>query len=137
MKYQVIERIATILKAYHTCDELKAKEWKNNHRDTLEDIAKNYLPSGSGFDSGSHIDIDDSNGIDCIILETSYHHMSEYGFYCGWSEHRITIRPTFNGPDWEIESDYSGVDDEDFYQDGFEEYLDDTLYHYLTQEIDV
>lgn len=137
MKRQTIEHIASLTAAYHNCLNSGNNEWKLKHRDKLEDIAKNYLPSGSGFDSGTTIDVNDSNGIDCIILETSYHHMNDVGMYCGWSEHKITIRPTFNGPDWEIESDYSGVDDADFYQDGFEEYLDDEIYHHLTQEIDI
>ena len=62
----------------------------------LEILAKNFLPSGSGFDSGCKILEVFKNR---IKIQCDFHHMDENGFYCGWSEHIATITPSFNGFD--------------------------------------
>lgn len=59
-------------------------------------LEKNYLPSGSGFDQGTIIDFDS----DCtrVILNTSFHHMDEHGYYDRWTYHAVHCLPEF-GPD--------------------------------------
>jgi len=57
------------------------------------------LPSGSGIDSGTELV---SASATKIVLECSFHHMNDGGYYDGWSEHRITIRPTFDSLDIHI-----------------------------------
>jgi len=52
------------------------------------------LPSGSGFDHGTRIDIDASTR-ECIVLHTAFHHMDEQGCYDGWTEHTVRVRPCF------------------------------------------
>lgn len=47
------------------------------------------LPHGSGFDSGTKI-IDATS--QRIIFETAFHHMDDNGYYCGWTEHRVTVK---------------------------------------------
>ena len=37
-----------------------------------------------------------------IVLECSFHHMNEAGYYDSWTEHRITVRPTFDSLDIHI-----------------------------------
>lgn len=56
--------------------------------------AINMLPSGCGFDNGTRIDITLS-GVDRVILETSFHHMNENGYYTVWTHHTIAIKPQF------------------------------------------
>lgn len=34
-----------------------------------------------------------------IVLTMSYHHMDEGGYYDGWTDHTITITPSFDGID--------------------------------------
>lgn len=131
---KVYQQLASLIQAYHNCLRTN-NDYADKHQERVEQIADDYLPSGSGFDSGTTIDIESSDGVMKIILETSFHHMSEYGFYCGWSDHRITILSSFHGFDWTTESDYSGMDDDDFDREGFEDYLTDCLYHSLTQDI--
>lgn len=58
-----------------------------------EDIVKRYMPSGSGFDSGTKIDIDRSTA-EKLVFTTSFHHMNDGGFYDGWTEHTVTVRPS-------------------------------------------
>lgn len=57
-----------------------------------QDRITNILPSGSGFDSGTKIvEASDSR----IVFETAFHHINENGFYDGWTEHRVTVKPSF------------------------------------------
>lgn len=60
--------------------------------DQLVDI----LPSGSGIDCGTKLE---SASATKIVLTAGFHHMDEHGYYDGWTEHRITIRPVFGGID--------------------------------------
>ena len=55
----------------------------------VEDLVKNYLPSGSGFDGD--ISIDEKSTDEKIILRVEYHHMDINGFYDGWSTFKVII----------------------------------------------
>lgn len=66
-------------------------EW-NERIKQFEDM----LPHGSGFDSGTKIDLDASHA-DRLVFHTSYHHMNDGGFYDGWTEHTVTVTPAFIG----------------------------------------
>jgi hypothetical protein len=68
-------------------------EWFARHGETIDRIAKELLPSGSGIDSGTKVDLDKSDGRSRIVLETAFHHMNDGGMYDGWTEHTITITP--------------------------------------------
>lgn len=95
------QQIASLCVARRNCIKAGNTEWQSNHSETLERIARDYLPSGSGIDSGTTIDLD-ATDIDKIVLTTSYHHMNENGMYDGWTDHKITIRPSFLGLDINI-----------------------------------
>ena len=60
------------------------------------------LPSGSGFDNGTSIIAADAQK---IVFETAFHHMDEHGSYCGWTNHRVTVRASMT---IEIELHVSG-----------------------------
>lgn len=89
---QLIRLIASTVDARHRCQETDNTEWYLRHSDTLQLIEREILPSGSGLDSGTKIDVDRSTR-NRIVLWTAYHHMDEAGGYDGWTEHTITIRP--------------------------------------------
>jgi hypothetical protein len=98
MTKKLYEELANILQARRHCAKTldTHREWFERWSDRIEHIDKHVLPSGSGFDSDSHVDIDactDSR----IVINTSFHHMDEHGGYCGWSEHVVTITPSFIG----------------------------------------
>ena len=84
--------IASILRAMQNCVQSGNDEWHTRHGARLEEISK-LLPSGSGFDSGSKINLDESR-IDRLVIHTSFHHMDEYGGYDGWSEHDVIVTPS-------------------------------------------
>lgn len=89
---KLYKQIMTTLRAYRACrDGFGHKDWTAKHLDRLRELMT-LLPSGSGFDTGTQIEQDDNND-DRIVLKTSYHHMNEHGFYRGWSEHTIIVKP--------------------------------------------
>ena len=122
MSKTLIQIIASTINARKNCSKKGNLGWFENHSAKLKYIEENSLPSGSGIDNGTRIDLDRSTE-NKIVLYTSYHHMNEGGYYEGWSEHRITIKPGFNGIDIFI----SGRNKNDI-----KEYLHDVYYTALT-----
>lgn len=76
------------------CDQ--TSDWVSRYEARLAEIERNYLPSGSGIDSGTKINREKSTEHK-IVLEFDYHHMNDTGYYTGWSPYTVTIIPTFNG----------------------------------------
>ena len=74
-------------------DGANAAVWVDRHEDTIESLVKDFMPSGSGFDSGTKLDLDASHA-DKLVFTTSYHHMNEAGYYDGWTEHTVTVTPS-------------------------------------------
>lgn len=89
MPHIAYKTIAGCLSAMTRCNA----EWQGRHADTIETICKDYLPGGSGFDAGTKLDMDASKP-DKLVFLTSFHHMDEAGGYDGWTEHRVTVRPS-------------------------------------------
>ena len=71
------------------------KEWFVTWSDRINELV-DMLPSGSGWDCGTKIDLDKSHATK-IVLYGSYHHMHESGMYDGWTDHTITVTPSFSG----------------------------------------
>ena len=63
----IIQKIAMTAGALKNCQESNNTEWIERHTETLDSIAKNNLPSGSGIDCGTLIDKDKS-GSDKVVL---------------------------------------------------------------------
>lgn len=59
-------------------------------------LCKEFMPSGSGFDCGTSFDMNAST-INKLVFVTSFHHMSEHGTYTNWTEHNVTVTPSFIG----------------------------------------
>ena len=64
-------------------------EYLDSKNKRVEDLVKNYLPSGSGFDGD--ISIDEKSTDEKIIIRVEYHHMDINGFYDGWSTFKVII----------------------------------------------
>lgn len=67
--------------------------WFEKHTARIKDLVDEHLPSGSGFDSGTVIDLDRSTG-NILVFQTSFHHMDEGGGYNDCTEHTVTVRPS-------------------------------------------
>ena len=103
--------------------------------DVLEDIEENFLPSGSGFDAGCKISLEDSSH-DKIVITSSYHKLNEYGYYDGWIDLIVTVTPSliFN---FVLTIDGEGIDDLDreYFQDEFGNALGQLVTLYLDDGI--
>jgi hypothetical protein len=126
MARYLYSELAQAISAYHNCIKLDNTEWRDKWEDRVEYLAKNHLPSGSGFDGGTTVDIDSSHG-DKLVLSTGYHHMNDGGVYDGWTYHTVTVTPSFIG-DFNIR--VSGRNRNDV-----KNYIGDQFYYDLTREV--
>ena len=90
----LIQQFAICFAALMNCDESGNTEWRDIWAERIRVLAREHLPSGSGFDSGSSFSLDESRP-DRLCFETSFHHMNDSGFYDGWTEHRVIATPSF------------------------------------------
>ena len=84
------KHIVSSVVARANCQKTGNTEWELKHAETLETIARECLPSGSGIDNGTQIDLDASTE-DKIVLTTAFHHMDDGGYYDGWTDHTVTV----------------------------------------------
>jgi len=84
--------IAKALGAMRRGEASNNDEWRSKHSAAIFELCGD-LPSGSGFDSGSRIDLDGSTP-DRLVFTTSYHHMNDGGCYDGWTEHTVVVTPS-------------------------------------------
>lgn len=121
----LIKELASTIEAYHNCVKHDNVEWRDRHLDRIRQLEQ-LLPSGSGVDAGTKVDVDVSTG-DKIVLHTSFHHMNENGFYVGWTSHMVIVRPTFIG---DMNFKITGPNRNDI-----KEYLGDLFYEALRQPV--
>lgn len=84
--------LARKLNAHRNCIKMGNVEWETKHFDSILEMVENYLPSGSGFDSGTKFLFEESND-NKLVFQADFHHMDDNGYYDGWSEHSVIIRP--------------------------------------------
>jgi hypothetical protein len=86
--------LASSIDARKRCKEVGNGEWFERHSESIRQLIQDFLPSGSGWDSGTKIDLDASHG-DKLVLFGSFHHIhGESGMYDGWTEHTVTVTPS-------------------------------------------
>lgn len=89
-KSEVYKRIASLLVAIENCKKTGNVEWQRRHRETIDELCRNELPSGSGFDCGTTLD--DSSSPDRLVFNAPFHRMNDAGCYDGWVDIKVTIR---------------------------------------------
>ncbi len=89
---RVYKRIAHLLLAIENCEKSGNSTWSVEHQDRLDTILKT-APSGSGWDSGTTFDQDASTP-EKLVFFGGFHHIDEHGGYDGWTQHRVTVRPS-------------------------------------------
>lgn len=125
MTKTVVQTIAGSLQAMKNCQKSGNTEWMEKHEQAILDTVSNYLPSGSGIDTGTTLNLDRSTS-DKLVFNFSYHHMNENGFYTHWTDHVLTVRPSFNGLNLSI----SGRD-----SNGIKDILYETFDYALSKEV--
>ena len=103
-------------------------EWTDRHTDRIESLVKDYLPSGSGIDSGVTFNFDKSTA-DKLVLDSSYHCMDDMGGYDGWIDFTVIITPSLQfGFQMDITGDFSRHDLEDYLHEVFSHCLNEIAY---------
>lgn len=120
--YQVISQTLDALRNAEAKSMPSAIHW---HRDSLRQF-ESMLPSGSGIDCGTKIDIDASRE-DRVVLTFDFHFMNDAGYYDGWGSYKAIITPSLShGPCLRI----AGRD-----RRSIKDYLHDTMQHALTDQL--
>ncbi len=91
---KVYQAIASAFTAYQNCIKSGNAELQAKHMERIELLVREWLPSGSGWDTGTKFDGGTS---DKLIFTGSFHHMNESGMYDGWTDHTVTVTPAFDG----------------------------------------
>jgi hypothetical protein len=84
--------LASLVAARANCAKSGNAEWFAKHTSRAESIVNDFLPSGSGWDNGTTIDLERSTS-NRLVFTGSYHHMDESGGYDGWTDHTVTVVP--------------------------------------------
>lgn len=124
MARYLYSELALAIQARKNCEQSipPNTEWFGKWTARIRELEQ-LLPSGSGIDSGTTIDIGASHA-EKLIMYAPFHHMNDAGYYDGWTEHTITVTPSFSG----INIRVSGRNRNDI-----KDYLCDTYHHALTQ----
>jgi hypothetical protein len=119
--------LSTAIQARHNCDTSNPRndEWFDKWTDRINELV-DKLPSGSGIDCGTKIDLDATHA-EKIVLGLSFHHMNDGGYYDGWTQHHIVVTPSFTG----IKLRISGPNRNDI-----KDYLYETYDYALTREVE-
>lgn len=93
MTRKLYQELASRIVAIANCVKSNNQEWLAKHTQTAHELVKEFMPSGSGIDTGTKLDIDESNG-DKLVFDFGFHHMNDAGMYDGWTEHRAIVTPS-------------------------------------------
>ena len=106
-----LSKLASLIQAYNNAVLSLNTEWKYKHLESIEEICK-ALPHGSGIDGKCELQIENCKR-DKLVFFVEFHHIDENGYYCGWTEHNITLTPSFAfGYDMKISGkDKNGIKD--------------------------
>ena len=119
MQQTLIQALMSTWTARDNCRKSGNAEWLAKHSATLRQL-ESLLPSGSGIDGGTTVvEYQPSR----VRLACAFHHMTDHGYYDGWTNHQITVRPSWTGIDVHV----SGRD-----RDSILDSLHDTYHATLT-----
>lgn len=133
MKDKLYRTLAQVVGAYIRCkadaekgDDGK-REWMHKHRDRIHELTKAHMPSGSGFDAGTNLDLGESTE-EKLIFHTSFHHMDDGGMYDGWTTHKVVVIPSLA---FNYRLRIGGVNKRDI-----KTYISDTFHECLDREVE-
>ena len=126
MKMTICRQIALSFNSFVACDVADNKEWRERHKNDIVELCKNG-PSGAGIDNGTHFNFEESK-LERLVLDTSYHHMNEHGYYDGWTHHQIIVIPSLI---YDFDIRVTGCDRRDI-----KEHLAEVYSHWLSTEVD-
>ena len=125
----LVQILASTVNALFKCNASGNADGRRRHEDTLAELCRNFMPSGSGIDSGTVLDTDASlrSAGEKLHFTLEFHHLNDGGYYDGWTQHKLTVTPSlFLGPKLR----FSGPD-----RNHIKEYLHEVYASALSQEI--
>ena len=128
---KLYQKLAQTFQAWLNCHDSGNNDWLARHEETIEELVKEHMPSGSGFDSGTRF-VFISSQPEKLVFSSAYHHMNENGYYDGWSEFDIIVTPSLtSGFDVRLRSKgpfpRKYADTKDYILETFQEILDKEL----------
>lgn len=108
-------------------------EWRDRAENEIFDIEKEFLPSGSGFDSGCTVNLDKSTP-DKIVIECPFHCMNDNGYYDYWVYPSIIVKPSLQ---FNFSFDINWKSYNGKYKTLLSDYIVDCLHDALTRDIDL
>jgi len=131
-KFPLYQLLARFYDSWDRCGQPDANEsmrsFMPKHEETIRRLCDNHLPSGSGFDSGTALDLTASRK-DRLVFSTSFHHMNDGGMYDGWTSHDVIVKPDLA---WGFDLRITGRDRRDI-----KEYIAEMFTEALRQEVTV
>lgn len=118
--------LALLVNAIEGCKRNGNEEWRRKHEARAHKLVKEYMPSGSGFDTGTQLDISCSTTNE-LIFTVGFHHMNPEGFYDGWTSHSVTVKPSLA---FGIEIKVGGRDRNDI-----KDYIHEAFHSCLVREV--
>lgn len=118
--------MASLIQARQNCIKAQNHEWFQKHTERLESLVEE-MPSGSGIDCGTKLDLDASTPSK-LVFTFSFHHMNESGMYDGWTDHKAVATPDFAFGFYLV---ITGRD-----RNGIKEYLHDVYSTALSQDVE-
>jgi hypothetical protein len=108
-----------------SCNATGNTVWREKWHDKIKEIMQSS-PHGSGFDSGTYIDLGASKGT--LVFNTSFHHMNEAGYYDLWTGHKVIIKPSL---EYDFAITVTGSD-----RNQIKGYISDVFSTWLEEEIE-
>ena len=118
-------QISSFLAGAENCRKIGNDKWQDRHEANLETLI-GFLPSGSGINNGIELDRDSSTP-EKLVFNFSFHHMNDAGFYDGWTDHKLTVKPSLQ---FGIDIRISGND-----RNNVKDYLHELFQHALTVKV--
>ncbi len=86
-----ISKLANLIQAEKACIKSN-NSFADIHADNIDKMLKE-LPHGSGLDGGVKLEKDLCTN-DKLVFSFSFHHLDENGYYDGWTDHSLIIKPS-------------------------------------------
>lgn len=89
--------LAALVGQHARCVESNNTEWRDRSAASIVSLVRDHMPRGSGFDNGTKLDMFASTS-EKLVFTTAFHHMNSDGYYDGWTDHTVTVRPILEAP---------------------------------------
>jgi len=87
------QKFASALSGFINSQKNNNQLWIIKHEESIDDLLKEHMPSGSGFNSGTCLEYEKSTP-EKLVFGTYFHHMDENGYYTKTTYHEIVVTPS-------------------------------------------